>query len=258
MPKVWPMHVHTQRRHMCCLCLSQRSQNNLRDMVLVADKRGMVLMPNTRDTSTAVERKPSPFRVQYTWCVIRVAYLVFHLIAVSSSGNQKVLRTEFSPLMFFGALAASEVVVVEVPWDKAMQKLPLPFSRPQYGTWENVITVWFCMNKLALFKIRKDLHVINKHPVHGHNHTRKYCENVVLTTQNNTPFMCWKTGRSTNKGVESIPNKNRKEKYDTFYTVQQLKMGSNSPWQPFISHAFNCLVLYFDKTVVCQAARWYI
>ena len=54
--------------------------------------------------------------------------------AGASSIKEKLLRTEFSPLMFFGSLTAREVVVVEVPWNKAMKKLPLPFNRSRYGT----------------------------------------------------------------------------------------------------------------------------
>merc|ERR1712032_796723 len=43
--------------------------------------------------------------------------------------QKMLLRKEFSPLMFFGSLADSEIVVVEVPWSKAMKKMPLPFNK---------------------------------------------------------------------------------------------------------------------------------
>merc|ERR1712032_1099222 len=33
--------------------------------------------------------------------------------------HKMLLRKDFSPLMFFGSLTDSEIVVVEVPWDKA-------------------------------------------------------------------------------------------------------------------------------------------
>jgi len=48
--------------------------------------------------------------------------------------QKMLLRKEFSPLMFFGSLADSEIVVVEVPWSKAMKKMPLPFNKSRYGT----------------------------------------------------------------------------------------------------------------------------
>merc|ERR1711934_307285 len=53
--------------------------------------------------------------------------------ATSVVKQKMLLRKDFSPLMFFGSLTDSEIVVVEVPWDKAMKKMPLPFNKSRYG-----------------------------------------------------------------------------------------------------------------------------
>lgn len=59
-------------------------------------------------------------------------YLFFFFSPLSPLSNNDEIR--YRPVLFADFLSAEELVVVEEPWLKIMQKLPDPLFRQRFGT----------------------------------------------------------------------------------------------------------------------------